>query len=146
MARTERTPKASNVPFPVFVPSPDGTTSHEMGLASLRAGTLVIEFKNNLPGVAIQRMIERGVVLGLSFVMIAPDEANLAAQERLAQQDKDAEDLLLLQNDETVSPQTLFEQDQTDAEHLDALQNDSEEFTVNDILDPEDDDNNEENI
>lgn len=146
MARTERTPKASDVLLPVYVPSSDGATSIEMGKASLKSGVLIIEFKNNLPGVAIQNMIARGVVLGLSFVMVAPDDHNIAAQERLEQQEKDAEDLLLLQNEEVVTPETLLSQDETDLAHLDALQDDGEELTVADILNPEDDPtNNEEN-
>ena len=113
MARTERQPRASDVEIPVFVPSTNGQTSLEMGKASLKAGVLIIEFKNNLPGVAIQRMIERGVLLGFSFVMLKEDEVNLQAQERLAnieaaQAEQDEEDLARLV-DEELTPEDIIE-------------------------------------
>lgn len=88
MARTERAPKASDVVLPVYVPSENGVTRIELAKATMRNGTMIVEFKNNLPGVAIQKIIERGVVLGLSFVMIAPDAVNLAAQEKLAHEEE----------------------------------------------------------
>lgn len=101
MARTERTPEAKVSDFPVFVPSPDGQTSLEVAKANLKAGTLVIEFRNTLPGVAIQRMIERGSLLGLSFVLLAADNVNAEAQDRLLQEEKDRETLELLDEDLT---------------------------------------------
>lgn len=102
MARTERTPEARKIDFPVFVPSPNGETSLEVAIANLRAGTLVIEFNNRLPGVAIQRMIERGSLLGLSFVMLQADDANVAAQERLAQEEKQEEFNTLMESVDEV--------------------------------------------
>lgn len=108
--RTEREPRASDITLPVYIPSTDGAMNVEMGKGSLKHGTLVIEFKNTLPGVAIQRMLERGVILGISFVMIAPDDLNLAAQERLEKINQDTEDLDKLKNDD-VSVEDIMKYD-----------------------------------
>lgn len=97
MARKERIPVAQNVNFPVFVPSTDGATTVEMGKADMRNRTLVIRFKDSLPAVAIQNMIQRGVFLGISFVMLAPDDVHIAAEERLEKEEQEAKDALILE-------------------------------------------------
>lgn len=74
-------PTAANVDMPVFVPNEKGETNITVGTARLRYGTLVVEFKDSAPAVAIQRMIERGVVLGLGMVMVEPDVVNLMYQD-----------------------------------------------------------------
>ena len=74
MARTERTPEAVTT-IPVFVPGEGGrVTTHEMGYAVMRDGQLNVQFRDNLPGVAIQRMIARGEIVGVTFVLISPSE------------------------------------------------------------------------
>lgn len=93
MARKERLPQAKNVPLPIYAPTEDGKLSIEVASATLRGGTMVVEFRNTLPGVAIQRMIERGSILGLQFVMISPDEKNEAAQQKLAEENAQSEAL-----------------------------------------------------
>jgi hypothetical protein len=74
-------PTAANVDFPVFVPSESGQTEITVGKARLRYGTLVIEFVDSAPAMAIQKMIERGVLLGLGMVMLQADEVNTMYQE-----------------------------------------------------------------
>lgn len=81
MARTERTPEAITT-IPVFVPGEGGrVTQHEMGYADMRHGRLNIQFKDNLPAVAIQRMIARGEIVGVSFVMLSPTEEEASEPE-----------------------------------------------------------------
>lgn len=81
--RHEVKPTATNVDFPVFVPNTDGTTTIEVGRARLRAGTMVIEFKDSGPADAIQNMIARGVILGFDFKMLKADAANQAYQNEI---------------------------------------------------------------
>lgn len=83
MARKDDRPTAINKAFPIYIPSPSGETQIEVGSGRLRYGTLVIEFRDTAASVAIQRMIERDVLLGMAFVMLAPDEKNIRAQEQL---------------------------------------------------------------
>lgn len=81
MARTERTPEFTGE-IPVFVPGEGGrVTTHEMGLAYMKHGRLEIVFRDNLPAVAIQRMIERGEALGVSFVMLDAEEETPETEE-----------------------------------------------------------------
>lgn len=86
MARKERRPEAKNLVVPVFAPSSNGVTQLELAKASMRHGVLMVEFNNKVPAIAIQNMFERGVVLGLSFIMIKNDETNEAMQEQLARE------------------------------------------------------------
>ena len=60
------------ITVPVIVPKDDGgATDAQMGEATLADGTLVVKFKdNNFPGLALQRMIDRGELLGITFVML----------------------------------------------------------------------------
>ena len=81
-------PTATNVDFPVFVPNEKGETNIEVGKARLRYGTLVIEFKDTAPSVAIQNMIERGVLLGLGMIMLKPDIVNEMYQDVVAEEEK----------------------------------------------------------
>lgn len=79
--RTEVEPTATNVDWPVFVPNNNGSTDIEVGRARLRYGTLVVEFKDSAPAVAIQNMIARGVLLGFGMIMLRPDVVNEMYQE-----------------------------------------------------------------
>lgn len=79
--RTEVAPTATNVDWPVFVPNNNGSTDIEVGRARLRYGTLVVEFKDSAPAVAIQNMIARGVLLGFGMIMLRPDVVNEMYQE-----------------------------------------------------------------
>lgn len=69
-------PTATNVNFPIYVPSDDGKAELVVGQGRLRYGTLVIEMKDTAASVAIQRAIERGVFIGLGFVLVGADEKN----------------------------------------------------------------------
>lgn len=78
---SEVKPTATNVDWPVFVPNSNGSTDIEVGRARLRYGTLVVEFKDSAPAVAIQNMIARGVLLGFGMIMLQPDVVNQMYQE-----------------------------------------------------------------
>lgn len=84
-------PTATNVDWPVFVPNEDGSTDVEVGRARLRYGTLVVEFKKTVAAVAIQNMIERGVLLGFGMIMLKPDVVNEMYQEVVAEEEAEAE-------------------------------------------------------
>jgi len=88
---SDKQPTAINVDFPVFVPNTDGSTDIEIGRARLRYGTLVVEFKNSAPSVAIQNMIERGVLMGFGMIMIKPDVVNEMYQEVIANEEAEAQ-------------------------------------------------------
>lgn len=84
---SEVKPTATNVDWPVFVPNGDGSTDIEVGRARLRYGTLVVEFKDSAPSVAIQNMIQRGVLLGFGMIMLKPDMVNNMYQEVVAEEE-----------------------------------------------------------
>jgi len=80
MARTERKPHVETA-IPVYVPTTEGEPmmgadldedGHYRGSvakASLRDGKLVLEFKDNFPAMAIQRLLSRGALMGLQFIL-----------------------------------------------------------------------------
>lgn len=80
---SDHKPTAANVDFPVYIPGENGETKLEVGKARLRAGTLVVEFRDTAAGVILQNMIQRGVLLGMSMILLQPDELNLKYQETL---------------------------------------------------------------
>ena len=103
MARTRKEVKPNQVYIPVLLPLEEGGVADlELGKATIRGGTLVIEFNNKLPSVAILHAIERGEVVGVTFV--AP-----ALQEAATQEERDERDLALLQSDEDVTPEDVQE-------------------------------------
>ena len=87
---SEVQPTATNVDWPVFVPNGDGSTDIEVGRARLRFGTLVVEFKDSAPSVAIQNMIARGVLLGFGMIMLKPDDVNNMYQDVVAHEEAQA--------------------------------------------------------
>lgn len=98
--RKDARPTAVNVDLPVFIPNDKGETTIEVGVARLRYGTLVVEFKDTAGSVAIQRMIERGVLMGLGMIMVKPDEVNEQYQEVLENEDLQADARRLLAEDD----------------------------------------------
>ncbi len=115
--REDRTPTFKGK-VPVYLPTEGGAHPDiTVGEASLKGGQLVIKFKDTLPGVAIQRMLERGSLLGVTFVVLQADAANLSAQERLAAEeaaaeegDSDVEDIVKL-NDDNFTVEDLVNED-----------------------------------
>lgn len=96
-------PKAEAIVIPVFIPTEGGVGDLVLGEASVGESTLVIEFNNKLPSVAILRAIQRGEIIGVTFVAPALQEAaEEAAKEELTQDERDARDLELLQSDEDI--------------------------------------------
>lgn len=89
-------PKPIEHVIPVFMPTETGISEVELAHARLKSGTLVMEFRNNAPGIAIQRLIDRGVLLGLSFVLAEPSEEP-------TQEEKDERDLELLKSDDNLT-------------------------------------------
>lgn len=65
--------------IPVYIPTEDGYGELELGKAQIKGQSLIIEFNNKLPSVAIQSRIARGGIVGVTFV-IPPDEAEEARQ------------------------------------------------------------------
>lgn len=66
------TPRIENLQVPVFMPTKTGASELVMGVATLEKGNLNIQFADNIPGEAMQRMLLRGELLGISFVMLRP--------------------------------------------------------------------------
>lgn len=67
---------------PVYVPDSNfSTTSMELGTARLSENKLEIEFNGRFPSIALQRMLARGEILGLTFVQAVATEVD-DGQER----------------------------------------------------------------
>jgi hypothetical protein len=107
--RTEHLPTVTNMDFPVMIPNEKGETTVHVATARLRFGTLVLEFKDTAPAVAIQRMIERGVLLGLGMVMLKPDEVNLGYQEVVENEKLEQEVNELFQKEDAAALEELEE-------------------------------------
>ena len=65
--------------IPVYIPTEGGYGDLELGKARMVGQSLVIEFNNKLPSVAIQQRIARGGIVGVTFV-IPEEEAEYARQ------------------------------------------------------------------
>ena len=103
--RSEKRPSNENLWFPISVPSATGDSKLMIGEGTLRNGLIVLKLKDTLGSVAVQRLFERGAILGLEFVMLQTDEENQAKQEALAREAKDREDLRLLNEDKIAHPE-----------------------------------------
>ena len=103
--RSEKRPSNENLWVPISVPSATGDSKLMIGEGTLRNGLIVLKLKDTLGSVAVQRLFERGAILGLEFVMLQTDEENQAKQEALAREAKDREDLRLLNEDKIAHPE-----------------------------------------
>lgn len=93
MTRTDRMPEGKDLTVPVSVPSESGNSELTVGKGSLKGGQLVVKFNNKVHARAVQRLLERGSILGIQFVMFAPDSDNLEAQKRLDEEAEVQEEL-----------------------------------------------------
>jgi len=107
--------KPDQVYIPIFIPTEDGVNGDlVLGKASIRSGTLIVEFNNKLPAVAIQHRIERGGIVGLTFVIPEEEaaEARAAEEERknaeMTPLDKDIRDIEILRDGE-ITPEDIIE-------------------------------------
>jgi hypothetical protein len=115
MAKQRREIKPEQIYIPVYIPTEDGVNGElELGKASIRGGTLIVEFNNKLPSVAIQHRIERGGIVGLTFV-IPEDEAAEAREaeearkeEEMTPLDKDIRDIEILRDGE-ITPEDIID-------------------------------------
>lgn len=55
---------------PVFVPGDDGKPNLVVGQGRLSEGRIEISLKDSAPAMALERMMNRGEILGLSFIHI----------------------------------------------------------------------------
>lgn len=84
MAKRKRTPKTIvHTLVPVYIPTEDGYGELELGKAQVRGNSLIIEFNEKLPSVAIQNRIARGDIVGVTFVI--PEAEAEAAREAEAE-------------------------------------------------------------
>ena len=109
--RSERRPSNENLWVPISVPSATGDSKLFIGEGTLRNGLIVLKLKDTLGSVAVQRLFERGAVLGLEFVMLQTDEENQAKQDELVREAKDREDLRLLNEDKIAHPENYSEEE-----------------------------------
>ena len=109
--RSEKRPSNENLWVPISVPSATGDSKLMIGEGTLRNGLIVLKLKDTLGSVAVQRLFERGAILGLEFVMLETDEQNKAKQEALEQEAKDRRDLRLLNEDKIAHPENYSEEE-----------------------------------
>lgn len=66
----------TKINIPVMISDNDGNPILEIGSGELANNSVTIKFKNNnIPAMAIQRILERGDILGLVFVQLEDEEA-----------------------------------------------------------------------
>jgi hypothetical protein len=88
---------AQPLAVPLYIPTEGGAGELVLGSGEVRGSTLIITFNTLLPSEAIKHRIERGEIVGITFV-IPEDEAE-AYREDEERRAKDAADLSLLQED-----------------------------------------------
>lgn len=91
--------------IPLYIPTEGGAGELALGMGELRGDTLIINFNNKLPAQAIRHRIERGGIVGITFVI--PEEEAEAYRAEEAQREKDAADLALLREDDELTPDDL---------------------------------------
>lgn len=62
--------KTTHLVLPVYVPNSDNVASVTMGTSELTDNKLTIEFDETFFASAIQRMLSRGELLGVTFVQL----------------------------------------------------------------------------
>ena len=63
-----------DVYIPVLLPTANGASDYVIGKATLDEGTLTVFLDETFPAQAIQRMIDKGRILGITFVMIEEEK------------------------------------------------------------------------
>lgn len=75
-----------NGPITVFVPNEEGEPSLIVGEFTLKDGKMEIEFEDNFPAKAVQRMLDRGEIFALAIYKQEP-----ASEEDKPEQREDIE-------------------------------------------------------
>lgn len=85
--RTRKTQTVVDTLVPVYIPTEDGYGDLELGKATVKGGTLIIEFNSKMPSVAILNRIARGDIVGVTFVIpeSEAEEARRHEEERANQ-------------------------------------------------------------
>lgn len=103
--KRNRNEKEQPLQVPLYIPTEGGAGALVLGKGVMRGDTLIIDFNDKLPAQAIKHRIERGGIVGITFVI--PDEEAEAYRESEAQREKDATDLALLREDDELAPDDL---------------------------------------
>lgn len=66
MPKTTKTPKT----IPVYVPDIEGNPKIRIGTFMIYNGTMIVKFAETLPAEAMQRMLDRDLLIAMTFVML----------------------------------------------------------------------------
>jgi hypothetical protein len=120
-SKKQRNAPTPPIQIPLYIPTEDGYGELVLGTGEMRGSTLVINFSDLIPAAAIKHRIERGGIVGITFVIpedegaihkenedaiqAAQDAAReakaIADGEEIPLSDRDVRDLALL---ETLEP------------------------------------------
>lgn len=94
MAKKNRAPQEERIQIPIYIPTEDGYGELELGNAEVRGSTLIVNFNDLIPAQAIKHRIERGGIVGLTFVIPAEEGEMHKENEDNIQREQDAHRLL----------------------------------------------------
>lgn len=113
MGRKSRNEEYAPIQVPLYIPTENngGVGTLTLGTGEMRGNTLLIAFNDLIPAQAIRHRIERGGIVGITFV-IPEDEAEEARQTeeeiaRIQQEKRDQADLELLKEDAELTPDDI---------------------------------------
>jgi len=79
MGKRTRNEKKPRLMIPLLIPTEEGAGALALGNGEVRGSTLIINFNDLIPAQAIRQRIERGDIVGITFV-IPEDEAEAAKE------------------------------------------------------------------
>lgn len=93
--RTERNKRRDReierVEVPIFIPTEDGQSGDiVLGFGEVRGSSLILNFNDLIPAQAIKHRIERGGLVGLTFIIPAEENEQHKANEDAIQAQQDA--------------------------------------------------------
>lgn len=109
--KRNRNESEDRIVIPIYIPTNDGVGEIVLGNAELRGDTLLVNFNDYIPAQAIKHRIQRGGIVGLTFVI--PEEENAVHEENEAeiakrqQEARDLADLEKLKGVDELTPDDL---------------------------------------
>lgn len=89
-SKKQRNEQKENLQIPIFIPTEDGQSGDiVLGIGEMRGSTLIINFNDLIPAQAIAHRIDRGGLIGITFIIPAEENDQHKANEDEIQRRQD---------------------------------------------------------
>lgn len=133
--RKHEIPEDERIEVPMFIPTADGQSGDiVLGYGEMRGSAFVLNFNDLIPAQAIRHRIQRGGLIGITFVIPAEENEQHQANEDAIQAQQDAVRARRLElkeqgfTDEQIGEILMSEKDKADIAALDIDNVDPEEL------------------